>query len=575
MSTTQEPVSLDQLAEGYEIIGELAGRDDARTYVATRRSDNAAVLIAVARTPADDEGNALSLLAADTNLLATLTHRNLLPVLEGRWVGTDAFAVISERLAAPTLEELLAREKFSFQRIAAILQEVNGLLEWARGRKIVHRVVTSDTLHMEPGSDRVLASFAISPIPFGRTSPIGVDARTIGGLAQAMLAHQTDLATQVVEQTEALLQLSHTSETVPDIPGFIASIAMADALKRGEIEYARASNAIGEQQRMAREQLEAERKEHEREMDAQKQDFDKQRQEFERELAKERKALAKEREGLVRERAAHERDRESLVNERDAHRRDREQFEAATAALEGRAKLYRPTEPVPVMADEREHEHELSEAEVHEPPEIHEPREIHEAPELYEPREPQLAHPVPDKPRRVAPLSAPDGRGKWNIGLVAAALVVIAGASTLAVGSGRGKSTPQSQANRTPVTRVEDSAAGGIAPSGFASVVPLPRNVPDSVMNAAAQADSAAQQARRERTARRAAARRDSIKFATFVQQETPAQPDSATLLMIAPPGDSAAKRDSVAKPRTDTLPRRDTVPKVDTLGKRDTTALR
>lgn len=564
MSATQEPVSLDQLAEGYEVIGELAGRDDARTYVATRRSDSAAVLIAVARTPADDEGNALSLLAADTNLLATLAHRNLLPVLEGRWAGTDAFAVISERIAAPTLAELLAREKFSFQRIAAILQEVNGLLDWARGQKIVHRVVTSDTLHMEPGSDRVLASFAISPIPFGRTSPIGVDARTIGSLAQAMLAHQTDLAAQVVEQTEALLQLSHTSEAVPDIPGFIASIAMADALKRGEIEYARASDAIGEQQRIAREQLEGERKEHEREMGAQKKDSDKQREEFERELAKERKALVKEREALVRERAAHERDRQSLANERDAHRRDREQFEAANAALEGRARLYRPTEPVQAVTAE----HEISEPEVQKPPESSELRELQPAQSISPQR-------VSAPPRPAAASSAPDGRGRWNVGLIAAALVVIAGASTLAIGSGRGKSMRLSQADRTPVTRVEDSAGGGIAPSGFASAVPLPTNVPDSVMSAAAQADSAAQQARRERAARRAAARRDSIAFAAFVPQETVARPDSGTLINIAPRSDSAAKRDSVAKPKTDTLSKRDTLPNVDSLVKRDPTALR
>src|SRR2546423_914169 len=224
-------INLDELGD-YKILGELAGREDARAYLASRREDDAPVLIAIARTPTDDEGNALSLLAADTNLLATLSHRNLLRVLEGRWIGNDAFAVVLERVEAPTLDELLAREELPFPRIAAILREVNGLLEWVREHKIVHRAVTTDTLFVENGSDRVLAAFAISPIPFGRVSPVGVDARTIGTLAKAMLAQHSNVANRVIEQTDALLQLSHTSETVPDIPAYIASIAMADALKQ-------------------------------------------------------------------------------------------------------------------------------------------------------------------------------------------------------------------------------------------------------------------------------------------------------------------------------------------------------
>src|SRR5687767_4949380 len=123
--SSQDPLKLDQLAEAYEVIGEMSGREDARTFMGKRLADGADVLIAVAQTPAGDEGNALSHLAADANLLSGRVHRNLLPIVEGRWLGTDAFAIVSERVNARSLGELLARreEDFDFPRIAMILQE--------------------------------------------------------------------------------------------------------------------------------------------------------------------------------------------------------------------------------------------------------------------------------------------------------------------------------------------------------------------------------------------------------------------------------------------------------------------
>src|SRR5436305_11021832 len=169
--STRSP-KLEQLEETYEIIGELTGRTDARTFMGKRRGDGGDggdggdVLIVVFTTPAGDEGNALSHLAADVTQLASARQRNLLFIVEGRWIGTDAFAIVMERRDAPTLAELLSRreEEFGLQRIAAILRDTNGVLEWARSQKIVHRAVTPKTLYLEPGSDRVLISFAITAL---------------------------------------------------------------------------------------------------------------------------------------------------------------------------------------------------------------------------------------------------------------------------------------------------------------------------------------------------------------------------------------------------------------------------
>src|SRR4051812_12551967 len=148
--TTQALPDLDQLTDAYDIVGELAGRDDARTYLARRRDDGRDVLIALVSPPRGDAGNALNHLAADANLLGGRPHRSLLPVLDGRWVG-DAFALVLQRTSAPTLAELLHRrdEEFGYARIAAILGEANGVLEWARSQKVVHRAITPETLYVE------------------------------------------------------------------------------------------------------------------------------------------------------------------------------------------------------------------------------------------------------------------------------------------------------------------------------------------------------------------------------------------------------------------------------------------
>src|SRR5688572_14951107 len=163
--TQQQTLDLEQLNEDYEIIGELSARDDARTLIARRKDTGADVLITVMETPSGDEGNALSHLAADAKRLTELRHRNVLPILDGRWVGTDGFATVTERVRFPTLAEVLVRrdEGFACPRVALVLQEINAALEWARAEKIVHRALTPDTIYLEPGSDRVLLTFAVQP----------------------------------------------------------------------------------------------------------------------------------------------------------------------------------------------------------------------------------------------------------------------------------------------------------------------------------------------------------------------------------------------------------------------------
>jgi hypothetical protein len=641
--TRKEPakaLELDKLGETYEVIGELTGRSDGRAFIGKRRADGSEagkrradgsdVLIVIAQTPPGDEGNALSHLAADANLLASSGHRNLLSIVEGQWIGKDAFATVMQRPGAPSLDELLSRrdEEFGFPRIANILRETNGVLEWARSQKVVHRAVTPETLFVEPGSDRVLVSFAISPLPSSGVPGSDADGRTIARLARAMLTRspafperenqplaelRPGLAASLVEETEAWLHPERANGDLPDINGYIARIAMADALKSGETHLEAARHAIEEQQRAHTEQLEkerreheqqlaAERKEHERQVAEQASRFAKDSETYERELAKQRKQLAKEQQALAKERAAHLEDREKLVAERADHARDRaalneeraghardraklleeraanerltaghrERLAAEASALEAQAQLYAQTAELPTPPEGME-------AIASEAPVIEEPVEE----ELVE--EETVARATVAQPKKVVRIPARSarparsGRSWWNrepwhVPVGAAALVLIIVASALALGRHRQSPTGVAATEATPSTQVAlapppaqsvvDSAGGAV----FSSIVPLP----DSITAAAAADSAAAQRARRaaRRAALAAAARQDSLSRAAlpFVQQPERSAADSTT----------SAKPDSVVKRDTTRLvapPKRDSVPKADTLTKRDTTS--
>src|SRR4051812_38085503 len=200
MTQSSETLDLSPLANDYDIVGELDGTDGVARYMATRRGDTSkrrddqpGVLITVFTTPEGDEANALSHLAADTQLLARLAHRRLIPVIEGRWLGDDAYAVVTRRLSDPSLAQRLASgETFTTPRIAAVLRDVNGLLEWARDQHVVHRAVTPANIFLEPKTDRVRVSFAVEALRRVRQSSEDDDARTIARLAVAMLIGQPD-----------------------------------------------------------------------------------------------------------------------------------------------------------------------------------------------------------------------------------------------------------------------------------------------------------------------------------------------------------------------------------------------
>lgn len=365
MRDPKHPADLTALEADFDIVGELGSTGDARVLIASRkgsspkrRDDESAVVIEVVGVPEGDEGNALSHLAADTKRLSATAHRRLVRVLDGRWLGERAFAVIRERVTDPTLAQLLATgERFSNPRIAAILREVNGLLEWAREQMLTHRAITPDRIYLEPKTDRVRVAFAASAIPrLQGTDPAATDARTIARLAAAMLAgiakprsddvvhlaeRRPDLPDQLINATRSLF------EGIPgiEVAAYLALIGMADPLAAGETEAERIREEILAEQLTEREKFAIERARLEKAIDEQRQTLEREttaeREAMSRDLTAAEEAMARERAELLdqleSERQAMAGDKEALLgelaSEREAMARQLE-TERATMARE-------------------------------------------------------------------------------------------------------------------------------------------------------------------------------------------------------------------------------------------------
>src|SRR3954470_15339025 len=98
MNEKQSAPHLGALDERYEILGELRGDGNARRFIARRRADGFDVMIDVASADHGGENNALSHFASDAQILGRATHPLVPHVIEGRWIGRDAFAVVRERV---------------------------------------------------------------------------------------------------------------------------------------------------------------------------------------------------------------------------------------------------------------------------------------------------------------------------------------------------------------------------------------------------------------------------------------------------------------------------------------------
>ena len=317
-TVTSNEMNFGTFDDDYAIVGEVRGTAGRRTFLATRRSDGAEVLLTVLGAAEFGDNNALSHFASDTKILSGARHRGVLQPLDGRWIGSTAFAVVTERPHGATVRQAVAAgERFTNPHIATLLQDVNAVLVWAREQGIVHRGVLLDSIYIEPMSGRIQLSMMPTPIPPDGVPDSLADSQTIGKLALALLSGRTeekgetlpplaelrpDLAARVVADVERMR--SAPGEVVhPDVLDFIATIATADVLKASEVELERQRAEYAELLRVHQETAEAERNACERRAVELQEQLEEERREFERQVAEQQKVLESDRAQLTAEQA--------------------------------------------------------------------------------------------------------------------------------------------------------------------------------------------------------------------------------------------------------------------------------
>jgi len=227
---------LSKLDNRYQILSELRRARNGRIFLARHTELNRDVTIDVVRVPRGDD-DALRFLASDAELLSNRRNAHVIPAIEGRWLGDDAFAMVRPRVRGSTLTQLIsALGTVPTQRMSGILEQVHNALEWARANGIVNRSVAPDDIVLQQGSGRVLVAFGRDPEATELPNACD-DVRTVGQLAWAMLAggppsaaptkplaeRRPDLPPQIIHDTEALITCDRDGEP-PDVNAFLVSL---------------------------------------------------------------------------------------------------------------------------------------------------------------------------------------------------------------------------------------------------------------------------------------------------------------------------------------------------------------
>jgi serine/threonine protein kinase len=245
MANADYKPDLSSLENDYQILSELHRSDKSRTFLARHIGLNRDVTITVVHSRDEADRQMLTQLAADTRILASARHPNIIPVLEGRQLWADTFAVVRARVRGSTLHQLVA-EIGPLPLPRAALENINAALEWARKGGILLRQVSPDEVVFQQGSGRVLLAFDPT-IPMADSSlDRCADARTIGRLAWEMLAGRPvddpsgksltalrpDLPKRIIDETNALMNCRREGPA-PNTAAYIAMLGNPPSVLSG------------------------------------------------------------------------------------------------------------------------------------------------------------------------------------------------------------------------------------------------------------------------------------------------------------------------------------------------------
>ncbi len=182
---------LNKLDGDYQVLTELHGEGDARTYLARHLGLNRDVTISAFHA-AGGNTDALAQFASDTHVLTEARHPHVVPVIDGVWLDEETFASVRARIRGATLDQLLgASGPMSIARVAATLHDIVEAIVWARETGIERRDVAPWDVVFQQGTGRVMLSFEpMSDSASPRTECD--DAQTARRLAIEMLSGEID-----------------------------------------------------------------------------------------------------------------------------------------------------------------------------------------------------------------------------------------------------------------------------------------------------------------------------------------------------------------------------------------------
>jgi uncharacterized protein YecT (DUF1311 family) len=180
---------LTKLDGDYQILTELHGEGDSRTYLARHLQLNRDVTISIFSVLDEDHAKALAQFASDVQRLTEARFQHVVPIIEGLWLDDRTFATVRARVRGATLDQTLsASGPMPMARVATTVREIAEAVTWSREIGIAQREVAPWDIVFQQGSGRVLLSFEPGRTALATLRTECDDVRTIRRLAVEMLA---------------------------------------------------------------------------------------------------------------------------------------------------------------------------------------------------------------------------------------------------------------------------------------------------------------------------------------------------------------------------------------------------
>jgi alpha-tubulin suppressor-like RCC1 family protein len=160
----EDAVRLRSLARRYELLRELGRGGMAVVYLARDRELGRDVAVKVIHPQHADDPETVARMEREARTVARLDHSGIVTLYETRHLEDGSLALVMQYVPGTTLREAIRRDgPFAFERAVRVLRDLAGALEYAHGRRIVHRDVKPGNVYLDEETGRVLlADFGIA-----------------------------------------------------------------------------------------------------------------------------------------------------------------------------------------------------------------------------------------------------------------------------------------------------------------------------------------------------------------------------------------------------------------------------